>query len=131
MICTTIGRSATQAAFEGFWGTLPAGTVYINSAGGMPVINGSETYDLYDASSTLVDGRTIAMGSSGGSTIQRKDPCLAANLSSSWTVSTSTSGTPGSGAGTGCAKGVVINEFADATGSGSYVYEFIELHYDK
>ncbi len=126
-----IGRDATKAAFEAFWGTLPAGVVYINSAGLIPLINGSETYDLYNASNTLVDGRTIAMGSSGGSAIQRKDPCLAANLSSSWNVVASTSGTPGSGAGAGCAKGVVINEFSDALGTGNFVYEFIELHYDR
>ncbi|MFL6199951.1 MAG: hypothetical protein ACJ76J_12285 [Thermoanaerobaculia bacterium] len=126
-----IGRDATRAAFESFWGPLPAGTVYLNSAGLMPVINGSETYDLYNASNTLVDGRTIAMGSSGGSSIKRKDPCLAANLSSSWTVAASSTGAPGSGAGAGCSKGVVINEFSDATGTGNFIYEFIELHYDK
>ncbi|MES1244152.1 MAG: hypothetical protein ABUT39_21285 [Acidobacteriota bacterium] len=126
-----IGRDATKAAFESFWGALPAGVVYLNSAGVLPQINGSETYDLYNASSTLVDGRTIAMGSSGGSSIQRKDPCLAANLSSSWNVLASSSGNPGSGAAAGCAKGVVINEFSDALGTGNFIYEFVELHYDK
>lgn len=126
-----IGRDATKAAFEGFWGPLPAGVVYLNSAGLLPQINGSETYDLYNASNTLVDGRTIAMGSSGGSSVQRRDPCLAANLSSSWNVVASSSGTPGSGAAAGCAKGVVINEFSDALGTGNFVYEFVELHYDR
>ena len=66
----------------------------------MPVINGSETYDLY-------------------------------NSSASWTITGSSSGTPGSGAGAGCAKGVVINEFSDALGTGNFVYEFIELHNDQ
>ncbi len=126
-----IGRNATKAAFETFWGTLPAGVLYLNAADTMPVINGSETYDLYNASSTLIDGRTIAMGSSGGSSIKRKDPCLAANLASSWTVTASTTGTPGTGAAAGCARGVVINEFSDATGTNNYVYEFIELHNDN
>ncbi|HEX5718197.1 MAG TPA: hypothetical protein VF179_18695 [Thermoanaerobaculia bacterium] len=126
-----IGRDATKAAFEGFWGPLPANAVYLNSAGAMPVINGSETYDLYNASGTKVDGRTIAMGSSGGSSVKRKDPCQAANLSGSWTVTASSTGTPGSGAGAGCSKGVVINEFSDALGTGSFIYEFVELHYDK
>ncbi len=126
-----IGRNATKAAFETFWGTLPAGVLYLNAADTMPVINGSETYDLYNASSTLIDGRTIAMGSSGGSSVKRKDPCLAANLASSWTVTASTTGTPGTGAGAGCAKGVVINEFSDATGTNNFVYEFIELHNDN
>jgi hypothetical protein len=126
-----LGRDATKAAFEAFWGALPANAVYVNSAGVLPVINGDETYDLYNASSVKVDGRTIAMGASAGSSVKRKDPCLAANLSSSWTVTASSTGTPGSGAGAGCSKGVVINEFSDALGTGNFVYEFVELHYDK
>jgi len=127
-----IGRDATKAAFEAFWETtLPSNAVYVNSAGAFPVINGSETYTLYTAAGTLVDGTTISMSSSAGQSIQRKDPCLAANLTSSWNVLASSSGTPGSGAGAGCAKGVVINEFSDALGTGNYVYEFVELHYDR
>jgi hypothetical protein len=97
----------------------------------MPVINGSETYDLYNAGGTRVDGRTVAMGASAGSTLQRKDPCLNANKSTSWTTSAASTATPGSGAAAGCAKGVVINEFSDAVGTGNFVYEFIELHNDK
>jgi hypothetical protein len=127
-----IGRDATQSAFQTFWGrTLPANAVYLSSAGAMPVINGSETYRLTNASGTLVDGTTIAMPSTAGSTVQRKDPCLAAGSSSSWTISASSNATPGSGAGAGCAKGVVINEFSDATGTNNFVYEFIELHNDQ
>jgi hypothetical protein len=129
-----VGRNATKSAFETFWrgGTpLPSNVVYLNSADTMPVINGSETYDLYNASGTLVDGRTVAMGSSAGTTLQRKDPCLAANLSTSWTTSTASSATPGTGAGAGCARGAVINEFADALGTGNFIYEFIELHNDQ
>jgi hypothetical protein len=126
-----IGRDATKAAFEAFWGALPASVVYLNSAGLMPVINGDETYDLYNAAGTLVDGRTIAMTAGGGSTVQRKDPCLSASASASWTVAASSTATPGSGAGAGCARGAVINEFADALGTGNFVYELIELHYDN
>jgi hypothetical protein len=129
-----IGRNATKSAFETFWrgGTpLPSNTVYLNSADTMPVINGSETYALNNASGTLVDGTTIAMPSAAGSTVQRKDPCLAAGTSTSWTTTASSNGTPGSGAGAGCAKGVVINEFSDALGTNNFVYEFIELHNDQ
>jgi hypothetical protein len=129
-----VGRDATKAAFETFWrggAALPANTVYLNSAGLMPVINGSEDYKLANASGTTIDGITIAMGASAGTTVQRKDPCLAANLSTSWTTATASSATPGSGAGAGCSKGVVINEFADALGTGNFIYEFIELHYDN
>jgi hypothetical protein len=127
-----IGRDATQSAFQTFWGkTLPANALYLDSAGLMPVINGSETYRLNNASGTLVDGTTIAMPSAALSTVQRKDPCLAAGTSSSWTISASSNATPGSGAGAGCAKGVVINEFSDAAGTGNFIYEFIELHNDQ
>ena len=126
-----IGRDATKAAFEAFWGPLPANAVYLNSAGAMPVINGDETYDLYNASNTKIDGRTIAMTAGGGSSVKRKDPCQSASAGASWTVAASATGTPGSGAGAGCAKGVVINEFSDALGTGNFIYEFVELHYDK
>jgi hypothetical protein len=129
-----VGRNATKSAFEAFWrgGTpLPSSVVYLNAADTMPVINGSETYDLYNAGGTKIDGRTIAMGSSAGSTLQRKDPCLSASAAASWTTTTASAATPGSGAAAGCAKGVVINEFADAVGTGNYVYEFIELHNDR
>ena len=36
-----------------------------------------------------------------------------------------------SGGLTGCGKGVFINEFSDAIGTGNYVYEFIEIFSDK
>jgi hypothetical protein len=46
-------------------------------------------------------------------------------------VVAASSATPGSGAGAGCAKGVVINEFSDALGTNNFIYEFIELHNDQ
>ncbi len=129
-----VGRNATKSAFETFWrgGTpLPSNVVYLNSGDAMPVINGSETYDLFNASGTKVDGTTIAMASAGGNSVQRKDPCLSASASASWTVVSASSATPGTGAGAGCAKGVVINELSDALGTGNFIYEFIELHNDQ
>jgi hypothetical protein len=127
-----IGRSATKAAFQTFWGvTLPAGVGYLNAADTMPVINGSETYTLKNGSGTTIDGVTVAMPSAADRTLQRVNPCNAANLASNWTTLATTSATPGSGAAAGCAKGLVINEFADAGGSGNFVYEFIELHWDQ
>ncbi|MSO60638.1 MAG: hypothetical protein EXQ50_00855 [Acidobacteria bacterium] len=127
-----VGRNATKSAFETFWGvTLPANVVYINSADALPVINGSENYTLDNAAGTKIDGATISMSSSAGQSIQRKDPCLAANLSSSWNILASSAGTPGSGAAAGCVKGMVIHEFSDALGTGHYGFEFVELHNDK
>ena len=57
-----IARSADKAAFETYWGvTLGSQVTCLNSAGAMPVINGSETYTLANASGTVIDGPTIAM----------------------------------------------------------------------
>jgi endonuclease I len=126
-----IARSADKAAFEAFWGvTLGANVAFLNSGGSMPVVNGSETYTLANASGTVLDGPTIGMGSSGGQSLRRNDPCQAAGSSASWTVGAESTATVGSGAGAGCGGGVVLNEFSDASGTGNYVYEFLELHYD-
>ena len=107
-----IGRNATQTAFEAFWGkALPSNAVYIDSGGAFPVINGSENYTLYNEADVEVDGTTISMASSAGHSIQRKDPCLPANQAASWNILASSSG-------------------FDALGTGNFVYEFLELHYD-
>lgn len=127
-----IGRDATKAAFETFWGrTLSSNVVYVNSAGVLPVINGDEDFTLYNAGGTKVDGRTTAMASTGGRSYQRINPCTVASKASNWTNVADTSANPGSGAAAGCAKGVIINEFSDASGTGNFVYEFVELHNDK
>lgn len=129
-----VARDATKAAFETFWrgGTpLPSNVVYINSAGAMPQINGSERYTLFDAASVRKDGQTVAMASGANQSIHRKDPCNAPGTTASWNFLATTAASPGSGAGAGCAKGVVINEFADAAGTGNFIYEFVELHYDR
>jgi len=126
-----IARSATKAAFQSFWGvTLASNVVYVDSADTMPQINGSETYTLYNASGTKVEGPTYGMSSSAGQSLRRKDPCNTIGSSASWNIGATTLATPGSGAGAGCAKGIAINEFSDAAGTGNYVYEFVELHND-
>jgi hypothetical protein len=128
-----IGRQATKAQFQTFWGvTLASNVVYLTtSTGSFPQINGSENYTLKNAGGTTIDGPTISMSSAAGQDLRRVDPCLAAGTASSWTVSATTSANPGSGAGAGCGKGVVINEFSDALGTGNFIYEFIELHNDR
>ncbi len=129
-----IARNATKAAFETFWrsGTpLPAGVVYVNSAGAFPQINGSENYALNNAAGTRIDGATISMATGANQALRRKDPCQAASTAASWNVGATTTADPGLGAGVGCAKGVVINEFADAAGTGNFIYEFVELHHDN
>ena len=126
-----IARNSTKSAFQTFWGvTLPANVVFINSADSMPQINGSETFSLYNASGTKVDGTTVAMDTSGGSTLQRKT-CGTASLAGTWNRLSWSSANPGSGGMNGCGKGAFINEFSDAVGTGNYVYEFVEIYNDK
>ena len=126
-----IARNATKAAFQTFWGrTLAANVVYINSADTMPQINGSETYTLKNAAATTVDGPTVAIDTSGGFSFHRAT-CGAAGTLSSWSHGASGSGTPGTGGLGTCGKGVFINEFSDALGTGNFVYEFVELYNDK
>jgi len=93
-------------------------------------LNGSETYTLKNGATTI-DGPTIAQSSSGGESIRRLSGCSAANLSSSWTRAASSTGNPGTGGPTPCNKGVFINEFSDALGTGNFIYEFIELYNDR
>lgn len=127
-----VGRQATKAAFQTFWGvTLAANVVYLNANGAFPQINGSENYTLKSSSGTVIDGPTISTASGANQSLRRNDPCLAAGTTSSWTIGLTTTGNPGSGAGAGCVKGMVINEFSDAAGTNNFIYEFIELHNDK
>jgi len=126
-----VGRNATKAQFEAFWGvTLAANVTYINSADHMPQINGSETYTLKNGGGTTIDGATVGMDTSALKSLQRAN-CGAAGSAGSWTNVSASSATPGTGGLTGCGKGVFINEFADAIGTGNYIYEFIELFNDN
>ncbi len=125
-----VARNATKAAFQTFWGvTLGANVVYVNSADTMPQINGSETYTLKNGATTI-DGPTVAMDTSAGFDFERAT-CGAVGTLSSWSHRASTSGTPGTGGLTTCNRGVFINEFSDALGTGNFVYEFIELFNDR
>lgn len=127
-----IGRNATKAAFQTFWGvTLAANIIYFNAADTMPQINGSETYTLQNASSTTLDGPSVAMASAGGESLKRLNGCGAANLAASWSRVASSTGNPGTGAPAACNKGVYISEFSDALGTGNFVYEFVEIYNDK
>ncbi|HKR65327.1 MAG TPA: Ig-like domain-containing protein [Thermoanaerobaculia bacterium] len=125
-----IGRDASKSEFESFWGvTLGSDVVYLDGHGAFPQINGSEKYTLKNASGTIVDGATVAMPSGAARDVRRKDPCVSASSSSNWTIAATTTATPGSGAATGCAKGVIVNEFSDATSQ--FKFEFVELHNDQ
>jgi hypothetical protein len=130
-----VGRNASRAQFESFWGrTLGAGVVYLDGSDQWPSINGSETFTLRDASGAVADGPSVAMASAGGQTLQRR-PGLPAGDAGSWNVGSSSpvaNATPGSGqSAANVAPGVYVSEFSDADGSGNFVYEFVELYFDR
>ncbi|HKS23962.1 MAG TPA: hypothetical protein VJZ76_14255 [Thermoanaerobaculia bacterium] len=126
-----VARNATKAQFESFWGvTLGANVTYVNSADHMPQINGSETYTLKNSGGTTIDGATVGMDSGALKSLQRAN-CGAVGSAGTWTNVSASSATPGSGGLTGCGKGVFINEFSDAIGTGNYIYEFVELFNDN
>lgn len=129
-----IGRDATRAEFEAYHPALPAAAVYLNSnesgscasTGCFPLINGDESFELYDAASALVDGPTIAMSTTHRA-YQRNNPGDPAGSASSWSVVAEGDANPGEGAGNPSASGVRINEMSDAA---DYTKEFIELYND-
>ena len=130
-----VGRNATRAQFETFWGrTLGAEVLYLNGADQWPNINGAEAYHLKDAAGASVDGPTIAMASAGGNDCRRRAGLAPANAASWIQVSATpvTNATPGTGqSAAASAPGVYVSEFCDANGSGNYVYEFVELYFDR
>jgi len=130
-----VGRSATRAQFAAFWSrTLGADVVYVDGADQWPNVNGSETYVLKDADGVTVDGPTVAMTSGGGDVFRRR-PGLPALDAASWVsapASPVANATPGSGqAAAANPAGVYISEFSDANGSGNFVYEFVEIRFDR
>ena len=124
-----ITRNADKSTFEGFFKvTLPAGAVFINSGDNMPSINGDETFTLEDASGKLVEGPTPALKS--GDAAQRNQPVGPAGDTASWTMVKAGPGssTPGTGCGIG-GNGVYISEYSDASGTGGFVNEYVEICY--
>jgi hypothetical protein len=138
-----VARATTVTAFTGYWGVpVGADVVFLSndptntstSTDDWPSINGSETFELRDAAGVTIDGPTAAMGSAGGENWNRTAG-KPAGVASSWTISTSIgpggAPTPGGGQPTQAARhGVYISEFSDTSGSGNYVHEFVELHFD-
>lgn len=130
-----IGRSVTRSQFEGYWGrTLGDDVVYLNGSDQWPSINGSETFHLKDAQGVSVDGPTVAMASAGGVVLHRRAG-LAAGDAGSWTSSAASpvsNATPGTGQTVPAnPAGVYVSEVADAVGSGNFIFEFVELRFDR
>lgn len=116
-----IGRNASRAQFEAYWGLLGDDVVYFNAGDEFPAINGAETFTLRDDGGAVVDGPTPAIEE--GDTVRRDD--LAAV--GSWTVEGEGNADPGVAHPDPGAAGVFLTEASDATGSGNFVYEFVEL----
>jgi hypothetical protein len=125
-----ISRDSTKEDFENYWGvSLASDVVFLTSNDNFPVINGDETYELRDKTDTIVDGPT-GQPLITYHTIERiktyDNPLLLEN----WKINPDSFATPGSGADGNGLAGLVINEYSDASGTGNWKYEFIELYYD-
>jgi hypothetical protein len=130
-----VARNAAKPAFESFWGReLGPSVVYLGGGDLWPNINGAETYELRDAAGQTVDGPSVAMASAGGG-VCRRVPGAPAAVATSWVVAGATPASnadPGGGQSAAPAPaGVYVSEFADADGTGNFVFEFVELHFDR
>ncbi len=123
-----IARNATKEAFEAGWGVaLGAGVVYLNSLDKGVAINGSEQYDVFNASAVLVDGTTPAGLNPASSSIQRTNLLGDAAVEENWLKVGRDAATPGTGAAGGGSAGLRISEYSDAV---SFSNEYVELYYD-
>jgi len=119
-----VGRNADAVDFSYYWGAMPKSTLYFKGNNSMPVINGTYTYRLVDTSGNDVDGPTVS-ANKGSLHRNSTDAANAAH----WTALAETQASPGvAPSTTGFADGsVFISEMSDASGTGNYVYEFIEI----
>ncbi len=124
-----VARNASQSDFEAFWGVnLPSEVLYLNSGGTFPVINGGETFTLVNDTGDTLDGPTVTL--QAYHTYRRVSTEGPASDPAAWLVLPDSQANPGtvdlpdSGPG-----GLFITEFSDASGSGNYVYEFVEMAY--
>ncbi len=129
----SVGRDATQAQFEAFWGvTLGANVQYFSGGGNWPNMNGGETFELLDDLGASADGPTIAL--SELRTYLRNSPDQPADDTNSWAEVLSdpeSNASPGAGGvSSDTWSGLYVSEFADGTGNGNFVYEFVELYYE-
>jgi len=125
-----IARDSNQADFESFWGvSLEPNICFINSENTFPSINGDETFELRDENNTIVDGPT-GQPMVTYHTIERINTTADPTNPNSWNISADIYATPGQGAVGDGSAGLIINEYSDASGTGNWRFEFIELYYD-
>jgi cytochrome c peroxidase len=122
-----VARNASRAQFEAFYGkVLPANAVFFTGANTFPIIDGSETFALFDLQGVFIDGRSIPQGVVGLQTFQRTSCNDPAPLATSWkTLATSTAvATPGVAPLNSGLVRICVSEVADATNTN---FEFVEL----
>ena len=119
-----VARNVTQEEFETFFEvTLGANVHFFSGSNSFPVVNGNDVYVLEDADANPIDGPTLKTFS--GTNYQRllkSDPL-------SWKIEdfSIAVATPGAGEFPS-PNGIYISEISDATGTGNFKYEFVELY---
>jgi mono/diheme cytochrome c family protein len=122
-----IARNATKAQFEAFYGkTLGTNVSFFTGNNTFPIIDGSETFALFDLQGVFMDGRSLAEPVGGQRTLSRKNCGVAAPLATSWTtaVTTTAGATPGAGPLSTGLDRICITEVADSLNSN---FEYIEI----
>lgn len=120
-------RERSLGLFEAFYGTtLGTNVSFFSGGNGFPVIDGGETFALFDLQGVLMDERSFAEAATGQQTLQRTSGGAAARLAASWKITvTSTAGaTPGRGPLSTGQNRICTSEIADATNPD---FEFIEI----
>ena len=121
-----IARDCSKGDFETFWNVvLGSNVLFINSGNTLPMINGDESFAVYDSSGNTVDSTAVVMPAGENKSIQRDSTNV-----DTWTILNSDQANPGYFGGDAHNAGLVITEFTDSTGSGNYIYEFVELYND-
>ena len=108
--------------------TLPDTTLFFvsgNTNTGVPVINGGERWRIYNASDAPTDGYTVT-GETGLSYQRRR--ATSAGSMASWDVGSEYLATPGTTELGPDDHGVFVSEWSDATGTGNWAYEFVEIY---
>lgn len=93
---------------------------------GIPIVNGGESWAVVDDTGTIVDGPTIVGGE--GYSYRRRNTGDASDMSN-WVVGGEVDDIPGSTLLPSSGVGVRIAQWSDESGTGRYVYEYVELYY--
>jgi hypothetical protein len=125
-----IGRDAARAAFETFWGPLGEDVVYVDGNDFQSLNDEGKTFELRQPNGTVIDGPTIPHVQA--KSIQRVVPVLDAELDDAWVTGEDEPGaaTPGAGQAAGGDRGCYVSEVSDASGTGNFIYEMVEIHCD-